>query len=87
MQASLCGIDGSFQLRTLLDKPIGDPLSKPTSGLMLEMCKFLIKQSVNCNAVQMCCSAHSGPACIIMLKGKNKHSLPLVLNINEPLCT
>lgn len=82
---SLCGIDGSFQLRTLLDKPIDDTLSKLTSGLGL--CTFLIKQSVNCNAVQICCSAHSGPACIIMLKGKNKHSLPLVLNIDEPLCT
>lgn len=31
VQARLCG----FQLRTLLDKPIDDTFSKPTSGLLL----------------------------------------------------
>ena len=33
--ARLCGIDGSFQVRTLLDKPTDDMLGKSTSGVQL----------------------------------------------------
>ncbi len=35
VQARMCGIEGSFQVRTLLDKPIDDMLSRSTSGLLL----------------------------------------------------
>lgn len=40
VQARLCGIDGSFRLRTLLDKARDDTRSKPTSGLLLSACRL-----------------------------------------------
>lgn len=35
VQARVCGIDGSFQVRTIVDKPLDDMSSKSTSGLLL----------------------------------------------------
>lgn len=35
VHARVCGLDGSLQVRTLLDKPIDDMLSKTNQGLLL----------------------------------------------------
>lgn len=90
MQARLCGIDGSFQVRTLLDKPIDAMLSKSTFGPLLSEERlggvaiiFGELSVISMSIVQICCSAHSAPA--RLKKNKNKHRLHLVLNINEPL--
>lgn len=88
VQARLCGIDGSFQVRTLLDKPRDNMLSKSTLGLPGKDREGLYKKpsfGKQLFALELrvaCCGAHPGPARPITLKGKNKHRLPPVLNIN-----